>query len=80
MSFDFEKLRKSWPAPIVARTEIARFTGGLLNARTMANLDSLGEGPPRGRYGRKIFYPVDSLVAWMEARSAEPGQRSEKRG
>lgn len=69
MDFDFGKLAKSWPAPIVSRTEIARFSGGLLTPRTMANLDSLSEGPPRIRVGRKIAYPVDSLVAWIKSRA-----------
>ena len=69
MNFDFTKLAKNWPAPIVSRTEIAKFSGGLLTPRTLANLDSLGEGPPRGRCGRKIFYPVDTLVTWLAARS-----------
>lgn len=69
MAFDFAKLGRAWPSPIVSRTEISKFSGGLLSPRTLANLDSLGDGPPRGRCGRKVFYPVDSLVAWLEARS-----------
>lgn len=69
MDFDFNKLARNWPAPIVSRTEIAKFSGGLLTPRTLANLDSLNEGPPRGRCGRKVFYPVDGLVTWLEARS-----------
>lgn len=69
MDFDFGKLGRAWPSPIVSRTEIYKFSGGLLSPRTLANLDSLGDGPPRGRCGRKIFYPVDSLVAWLKARS-----------
>lgn len=70
MVFDFQELSKRWPSAIVARHEVAKFTGGLLNARTLANLDSLNEGPPRGRCGRKVFYPVDELVKWLAARSA----------
>lgn len=69
MNFDFGKLARNWPSSIVSRTEISKFSGGLLTSRTMANLDSLGEGPPRGRCGRKVFYPVDSLVVWLEARA-----------
>lgn len=70
MDFDFGKLAKNWPAPIVSRTEISKFTGGLLTPRTLANLDSLNEGPPRGRCGRKVFYPVEGLVAWLQGRNA----------
>lgn len=69
MDFDFQKLARNWPSPIVSRTEIAKFSGGLLTPRTLANLDSLNEGPPRGRCGRKVFYPVDELVKWLAARS-----------
>lgn len=69
MNFDFEKLGRAWSSPIVSRTEISKFSGGLLSPRTMANLDSLNEGPPRGRCGRKIFYPVDSLIKWLEHRT-----------
>lgn len=71
MTFDFQELGKRWPSAIVARHEVPKFTGGLLNARTLANLDSLGEGPPRARCGRKIFYKVEDLCAWLQARSAK---------
>lgn len=67
--FEFQKLAQAWASPIVARTEVQKFSGGLLSPRTLANLDSLGEGPPRGRCGRKVFYPVDTLVAWLERRA-----------
>lgn len=69
IDFDFSKLAKAWPSPIVSRTEISKFSGGLLTPRTLANLDSLGIGPPRGTCGRKVFYPVDSLVVWIEKRA-----------
>lgn len=71
MDFDFGKLARNWPSPIVSRTEIAKFSGGLLTPRTLANLDSLNEGPPRGRCGRKVFYPTDELVIWLQARSGK---------
>lgn len=44
--FSFKELSTKWPSPIVARAQVERFSGGLLNARTLANLDSIGEGPP----------------------------------
>ena len=59
-----------WPSEIVARTEVSRFTGGLISEKYMANLDAQGKGPSgRVRCGRKIAYPVASLVEWMENRS-----------
>lgn len=66
---DFQFLKKHWPSGIVARTAVAEFSGGLLDPKTLANLDSIGEGPPKGHLGRKVFYKVDDLVSWMESRS-----------
>jgi hypothetical protein len=67
---DFQFLKKHWPSGIVARTAVAEFSGGLLDAKTLANLDSIGEGPPKGHLGRKVFYPVDGLISWMERRAS----------
>jgi len=66
---DLKKLAEKWPSPVVSRTQVEKFSGGLLSPRTMANLDSLGEGPPRGRMGRKVYYDVDALIEWMEDRA-----------
>ena len=64
------QLADKWPSPFVARHELDKFSGGILNPRTMANLDSQGEGPAgRIRIGRKIVYPVQSLVEWLENRA-----------
>lgn len=65
---DLEELAARWPSGLVARTEIHKFTGGLLSGRTLANYDSRGEGPPRVRLGRKVAYPTDELVRWLAAR------------
>jgi len=63
----FQELKKSWPSPIVARHEVAKFSGGLLNPRTMANRDSLGTGVPgKITVGRRVAYLVDDLVEWMQ--------------
>jgi hypothetical protein len=67
----FEEMRKRWHAPVVVRNQahLDRFSGGLLNAGTLANHDSAGTGPKgRIRFGRKVAYPVDSLVEWMRER------------
>ena len=69
---DFSELADAWGSPIVAREAISKFSGGLLNPRTMANLDSLGRGPQKMvRLGRKRGYWVDSLVEWMNNRMLE---------
>lgn len=68
----YDKLEAAWPAPIVARREVTRFSGGVLNPRSMANLDSLGEGPPKLKLGEKmVAYPTKELVEWMRNRATK---------
>ena len=66
---DLSELKAKWPSAVVARTDIKSFTGGLMSERYIANLDSQGAGP-HGRFkvGRKVGYPVDSLISWLEER------------
>jgi hypothetical protein len=42
-----QKLKTSWPSPSVARSELHKFSGGIISGKTMANLDSQSEGPER---------------------------------
>ena len=77
---NFEDLKNHWPSTLVARQSIGEFSGGILNPRTMANLDSRGEGP-KGRIRidkRTIAYDVDELIAWLEARSNIVGAKEHK--
>ena len=68
--FDFAKLAEKWPSAIVFRSEINRFTGGFISRGYLSNLDSANKGPKiRVRVGRKIAYPVESVVEWLESRS-----------
>lgn len=64
-----EKLIASWPSPIVARSEVGRFSGGTLHSRTMANKDALGEGPGKIVIGGKVAYDRDALARWIESRA-----------
>lgn len=67
----FQELVDKWPSTLVARTEAGRFSGGILNEKTLANYDSLGTGPAeRFRIGRKICYPTNALAQWMQGRAA----------
>ena len=68
---DLSSLADKWPSSIVSRSEVGKFTGGLLNSRYIANLDSKKEGPPRIRVGRLICYQVNDLITWMERRSSK---------
>jgi hypothetical protein len=69
---DLSYLADSWPSPIVPRNRVSEFSGGVVNPKHLANLDSQGLGP-KGRFtiGRKVVYPVESLVSWLEERSAQ---------
>ncbi len=70
---------EAWGAPYVARTQVGRFSGYVLNSRTMANLDSLGKGPKgRIRIGKKVAYKVEDLVEWMQERAAGCDKASKK--
>jgi hypothetical protein len=60
---------EKWPSPIVARSSIKIFTGGLYSAGFLANCDSQSIGPEGAfRVGRQIVYPVASLVNWLISR------------
>ncbi len=66
----FQCLADGWDSAFVARELVDKFSGGILNPRTMANNDCIGQGPEgRVRIGRKIAYPTASLIAWMESRA-----------
>ena len=65
-------LADRWPSPFVARQEIKTFSGGIISEKYIANLDSQGAGPPgRIRCGRKVAYPVNELVDWLEKRTVK---------
>ncbi len=68
----FSELIESWPAPIVARSRVGEFSGGLFSPRTLANADSRGDGPVgKINIGRKAAYPTTALVDWMRRKAAE---------
>lgn len=75
----FQGLAAKWPSTVVARTEVENFTGGLMSEKYQANLDSQGKGPEgRIRIGRKIAYPVNNYIRWLEKRSAVVPGRKQK--
>lgn len=65
-----KNMAEKWPSTIITRSEVARFTGGVLTGKYLANLDYQGRGPSgRMRIGRKIVYPINEFVKWLELRS-----------
>jgi hypothetical protein len=65
----FDEMAEVWRHPVVIRSRVGEFSGGLLHARTMANLDSQGLGPSGMFYlSKKAAYPTSELVVWMKER------------
>lgn len=55
--------------PLVTRQELERLTGGLIKARTLANLDCNGKGPlQKIRIGKKVVYGRDAVLKWLLSR------------
>ena len=53
----------------VDRKTASRLSGGMVAAGSIANADSLGEGPAvRVRTGRKVSYPRLEFVKWLASR------------
>jgi hypothetical protein len=74
----FDELVEKWGCPIVARSEVGRFSGGLLNPRTMANRDVHGQVPGKIIIGNRVVYNTKMLAAWMRERSTGKGEGAVK--
>ncbi len=57
--------------PVISRSEAYRLLGGLISVGRLANLDSLGKGPPRITLGRKVGYLRSPFIAWMRSRGSQ---------
>ena len=55
--------------PVIARDHVEKLLGGIISSKTLANLDSLGDGPKRMRVGRKVAYRTEDLLEWLSNRS-----------
>ena len=68
---DLSYLADGWQSKIIARTDVRRFTGGVMSAKYLANLDSQGKGPlGKFKIGRKTVYPIKNFISWLEDRTA----------
>jgi|APSaa5957512622_1039677.scaffolds.fasta_scaffold72104_2 hypothetical protein len=66
----FDEMATRWESPVVARSGVKRFTGGGISPKTVANADSKGIGPEdRFLIGRRVCYPVSSLIKWLRKNS-----------
>jgi len=69
---DFKTLADAWPAPLVAldQKQLDRFSGGLLNKKTLQNHISAGTGPDGlSKFGRKTAVEKYALALWMNRRA-----------
>jgi len=69
-AIDFSALADKLP-PLLSRRRAESVLGGLITAKTLANLDSLGTGCPtrvRMMGGRKVGYPTVAFLAWIQER------------
>jgi len=72
LKLNLSGMKEKWPSTIVAREEVRNFTGGAISEKYLANLDSQMKGPEeRFKLGRKVVYPVDSMLRWLEARMGD---------
>jgi hypothetical protein len=66
MVFFVEKISESLP-PIFTRSVAVSNLGGLLGAKTLANIDNKGKGPTsKIRMGKKVLYERDSFIEWLK--------------
>ena len=65
----WKEMFDGWPGEIVARTKIGQFTGGMLSSKYLANLDSMGLGPEKISFGRRVGYIKKPLILWLMGRS-----------
>ena len=69
---DYSKIIENNPMGFILRERIGIATGGILSPGYSANLDSDKEREGikgRFRVGRKIAYPVQSVVDFLESRT-----------
>lgn len=56
--------------PVIARSEVDRFLGGIISPYTIKNADLAGNGPEIAwKVGKKVAYKTESLLLWIAERS-----------
>ena len=61
-----QQILKNLPVAF-GRPAINRLLPGIIDAKTLANHDSAGTGPPHFKRGRRVFYERDSFLEWLLA-------------
>ena len=55
---------------MIARANIEEVIRGL-KPKTLANLNSIGEGPSHYKIGNKVYYQVDELMNWATSKKTK---------
>jgi len=64
-----KELQDKWPSNIVARSHFDRFSGYAISPKTIANLESLGQGPKNKFFvGGKAAYSVEDAIDFLRSR------------
>ena len=68
-----DSLTDKWPSTVVSRAELHKFSGGILNGRTMANRECREDSDsiPRFRAGKKVFYQVQDVVEFLKRETSK---------
>ena len=64
------KIFNNWKSPYISREKFCELTGGMINHKTLRNLDSKGEGIP-GKIrvsAKRVVYPVENALTWLSER------------
>ena len=57
--------------PVIRRSDLTLLTFGILNSKTMANLDSLGKGiAGRMKIGKHVVYHKNEVLKFLGQRSS----------
>ena len=71
---DLSFLKERWPSEIIARSQVANFTGGALNEKVIARLDGQGAGPKKIKVNGRIAYPVNDFIQWLQKRAYDDNE------
>ncbi|MDR0968561.1 MAG: hypothetical protein LBL99_02930 [Holosporaceae bacterium] len=74
---NFALLFSNWRSPFIKRSQLYEATEGLINPKTLRNLDCLGRGI-KGKFtiGRRtVAYPVESVIEYLNERAGQSDER-----
>lgn len=64
-----DEMVAKWPSAVVARTEVDKFSGGLVSSKYSANMDSSGAGiQGRVKVGKRVGYSAHELASFLRSK------------